>query len=40
MQFDACRRYAGDMLAWVHQAIANEKELLASLFSISKEEAL
>jgi hypothetical protein len=27
-----CRRYVGDMLGWVHQAIANEKELLESLF--------
>eukprot|EP00892_Ulva_mutabilis_P006723 jgi/Ulvmu1/4422/UM002_0147.1 len=25
------RRYVGDMLAWVHQAIASEKELLTSL---------
>ena len=26
------RRYIGDMLAWVHQALASEKELLISLF--------
>ena len=25
-------RYAGDMLAWVHQAIASEKEFLCTLF--------
>ena len=25
-------RYIGDMLAWVHQALASERELLASLF--------
>jgi hypothetical protein len=30
-----CRRYVGDMLAWVHQAIANEKELFTSLFAPS-----
>lgn len=27
----ACRRYVGDMLAWVHQTVASEKELLLSL---------
>ncbi|TDL27340.1 oligomeric complex COG6 [Rickenella mellea] len=27
-------RYVGDMLAWVHQAIAGEREFLESLFSI------
>ena len=26
-------RYVGDMLAWVHQALASEREFLASLFS-------
>ena len=26
------RRYLGDMLAWVHQALASERELLISLF--------
>ena len=25
-------RYIGDMLAWIHQACASEKELLESLF--------
>ena len=25
-------RYIGDMLAWVHQAVAGEKEFLESLF--------
>lgn len=25
-------RYVGDMLAWVHQAVAGEKEFLESLF--------
>jgi hypothetical protein len=28
-------RYVGDMLAWVHQAIAAERELLESLFGIT-----
>ena len=27
-------RYAGDMLAWVHQAIAAEREFLESLFGV------
>jgi hypothetical protein len=27
-------RYVGDMLAWVHQAIAAEREFLESLFSV------
>lgn len=27
-------RYVGDMLAWVHQAIAAEREFLESLFDI------
>ena len=27
-------RYVGDMLAWVHQAIAAEREFLESLFSL------
>jgi hypothetical protein len=31
-----CRRYVGDILGWVHQAIANEKELLESLFGESE----
>lgn len=26
------RRYLGDMLAWLHQALASERELLNSLF--------
>lgn len=26
------RRYIGDMLAWVHQSLANERELLTGLF--------
>lgn len=29
------RRYLGDMLAWVHQALASERELLISLFGQS-----
>ena len=29
-------RYVGDMVAWVHQAVASEKELLTSLFSAPK----
>lgn len=27
-------RYVGDMLAWVHQAIAAEREFLESLFNV------
>ena len=27
-------RYVGDMLAWVHQAIAAEREFLEALFDI------
>jgi conserved oligomeric Golgi complex subunit 6 len=27
-------RYAGDMLAWVHQVIAAEREFLESLFGV------
>ncbi|KAF9460640.1 oligomeric Golgi complex subunit 6 [Collybia nuda] len=30
-------RYVGDMLAWVHQAIAAERELLESLFGLSND---
>ncbi|KAH7868387.1 oligomeric Golgi complex subunit 6, partial [Lentinula edodes] len=30
-------RYIGDMLAWVHQAIAAERELLEALFSIKED---
>jgi hypothetical protein len=30
-------RYIGDMLAWVHQACASEKEMLESLFQINVE---
>ena len=30
-------RYVGDMLAWVHQAIAGEHEFLESLFGIRSE---
>lgn len=26
------RRYLGDMLAWVHQSLAGERELMTSLF--------
>ena len=26
------RRYLGDMLAWVHQSLASERELLQGLF--------
>ena len=26
------RRYLGDMLAWVHQSLASERELLTALF--------
>lgn len=26
------KRYLGDMLAWVHQSLASEKDLLTSLF--------
>jgi hypothetical protein len=29
-------RYVGDMLAWIHQATASERELLLSLFDQSK----
>eukprot|EP00952_Eustigmatos_sp_NYUAD-ZCMA_P009620 39676-Eustigmatos_ZCMA.PRE.1 len=28
-------RYVGDMLAWVHQTIASERELLANIFGES-----
>ena len=28
-----CRRYVGDMLAWVHQAVASENELLGALIA-------
>lgn len=28
-----CRRYVGDMLAWIHQAVASEHELLTSLMT-------
>lgn len=27
-----CRRYVSDMLAWVHQAIAQEKDLFEQVF--------
>ena len=30
-------RYVGDMLAWVHQAIAAEREFLESLFGIKSD---
>lgn len=30
-------RYVGDMLAWVHQAIAAEREFLESLFSLKSD---
>ena len=32
-------RYVSDMLAWVHQALASERELLASLFLAAALEA-
>ncbi len=31
-------RYVGDMLAWVHQAIAAEREFLEGLFGVRAEE--
>jgi hypothetical protein len=31
-------RYAGDMLAWVHQAVASEKDLFMSLYATKKVE--
>ena len=34
------QRYIADMLAWVHQALASERELLAALFSAANEDAL
>jgi hypothetical protein len=30
-------RYVGDMLAWVHQAIAAEREFLESLFGVKSD---
>jgi hypothetical protein len=30
-------RYIGDMLAWIHQAMAGEREFLESLFGIKEE---
>lgn len=30
-------RYVGDMLAWVHQAIAAEREFLESLFGLKSD---
>ena len=30
-------RYVGDMLAWVHQAIAAEREFLESIFSLKSD---
>ena len=30
-------RYVGDMLAWVHQSIAGEREFLESLFGVKGE---
>lgn len=30
-------RYVGDMLAWVHQAIAAEREFLEALFSLKSD---
>lgn len=32
-------RYVGDMLAWIHQAAASEKEMLESLFQKSQSRA-
>ncbi|KAI8322888.1 oligomeric complex COG6 [Martensiomyces pterosporus] len=34
------QRYVGDMLAWVHQACASEKELLDTLFSLTNKRDL
>ncbi|GAA5868756.1 hypothetical protein JCM8547_005368 [Rhodosporidiobolus lusitaniae] len=31
-------RYVGDMLAWIHQAMAGEREFLESLFGVKEEE--
>ena len=33
-------RYVGDMLAWVHQAIAAEREFLESLFGLSSDKRM
>jgi conserved oligomeric Golgi complex subunit 6 len=33
-------RYVGDMLAWVHQAMATEREFLDSLFGLSGEKRM
>ncbi len=33
------RRYVGDMLAWVHQALANERELLVGLFGDAQQQS-
>ncbi|CAG8691470.1 23992_t:CDS:10, partial [Dentiscutata erythropus] len=30
-------RYVGDMLAWIHQTVANEREFLESLFEVKNE---
>ena len=33
-------RYVGDMLAWVHQAIAGEREFLEALFGVKGEDRM
>jgi len=33
------RRYAGDMLAWLHQALASEHELMDALFGVEEDAA-
>lgn len=33
-------RYVGDMLAWVHQSICNEKEILQTLLKLCKEDGM
>ena len=33
-------RYVGDMLAWVHQSIAGEREFLESLFGVKGEQRM
>ncbi|KAG6841102.1 hypothetical protein H0H93_004354 [Arthromyces matolae] len=33
-------RYIGDMLAWVHQAVAAERELLEALFAVKNDKRM
>jgi hypothetical protein len=33
-----CLRYVGDMLAWIHQSIASERELLQTLLKLCSAE--